>query len=90
MAQKNFIIFLCYKEINNVKKVFQNATINLEKSIKTEKGLKYSRDINFSFQGNNSKYSIYEVISQCIINNLIFNIEIELSDRKNINLSSNL
>lgn len=87
------LIILCYKEINDIKKVFNNAIIKLDRNIKTDKNFKYSEDINFSFQGQNSKYSITEVVRQCIINNLSFDIEIELgdkSDKKIIKLSSSL
>jgi len=51
-------------------------------------GYKYFEDLNISIQGADAKHSILEIIRQCIINKLNFNVEIQLKDNNIINLSN--
>lgn len=82
------LIILCYSEINNIDKILENNIVKIEKNKKNDKGFKYFKDLNISIQGQDAKYSITEVIRQCIINKLDFDINIELKNKNILKLTN--
>lgn len=72
------LIKYCYIEINDVDKIMKNALIQIEKGERCTNGYKYYKELDISIQGADARYSILEIVRQCMINNITFDIEIEL------------
>ena len=82
------LIRLCYKEINNVDKILKNNLVKIEKGERDTCGFKYFKDLDISIQGQDAKCSIKEVIRQCLINEINYDIQIELEDKKVLKLKN--
>jgi hypothetical protein len=75
-----------YKIINNGTKIIKNTTINIQTLKINDRGFYYLKDIGISIQGIDSNKCIYEIINQCINNDIIIEINIELSNTRIINI----
>jgi superfamily II DNA or RNA helicase len=80
------LVILCYKNIENINKIFEDNIINIIRGKKNNQGFKYCDDMDISIQGQDAKNSITEIVRQCILNKLSFDIEIELKNDNIIHL----
>ncbi len=80
------LIKCCYNEINDIDKIIKETQIRIVKEKKEDHGYKYFKDLNISIQNVDANHAILEIVRQCMINNINFDIEIELKKGDIINL----
>jgi superfamily II DNA or RNA helicase len=80
------LIKYLYIKINNIDKIMKDTQIRIVKEKKEDQGYKYFEDFDISIQGVNAKQAILEIVRQCMINNISFDIEIELKKKDVIKL----
>jgi hypothetical protein len=75
-----------YEIIDDGSKIIKNTCLNIKTIRYTDKGFYYLKDLGISVQGVDANKCIYEIINQCIENNINLKINIKLNDNKLINV----
>lgn len=76
-----------YKIINNGTKIIKNSKLNIKTIKKEDEGFYYLDSIGISIQGVDSNKCLFEIINQCIENEIEITMKIKLIDDITINLS---
>ena len=76
-----------YEIIDDGTKIIRNTCLNIKTIRCTDKGFYYLKNLGISVQGVDSNKCIYEIINQCIENNINLKINIKLNDNKLINVN---
>jgi len=64
-----------YNKIDDINIILKDTIMRIEKGERNTNGYKYFKDLNISIQGADVKHSILEIVRQCIINKIDFNIK---------------
>jgi hypothetical protein len=75
-----------YEIIDDGSKIIKNTCLNIKTIRYIDKGFYYLKDLGISVQGVDANKCIYEIINQCIENNINLKINIKLNDNKLINV----
>ena len=75
-----------YEIIDDGTKIIRNTCLNIKTIRCTDKGFYYLKNLGISVQGVDANKCIYEIINQCIENNINLKINIKLNDNKLINV----
>ncbi len=76
-----------YEIIDDGSKIIRNTCLNIKTIRCTDKGFYYLKKIGISVQGVDANKCLYEIINQCIENNINLKINIKLNDNKLINVN---
>lgn len=72
--------------INNGTKIIRNTTLNVKTIKKTDGGFYYLKNLGISIQGVDANTCIFEIVNQCIKNEIKILIEIKLTNKKTLEL----
>jgi len=78
------ILNYVYTKINDGFKIIKNTSINIKTINYKDKGFYYLEDLGISIQGVDANKCIYEIINQCIQNNIKIEIKIKLQNNQNL------
>jgi hypothetical protein len=80
------ILDCIYKLINDGSKIIKNTKLNIKTIKKEDDGFYYFDDIGISIQGVGSNKCLFEIINQCIKNEIKLFMKIKLLDKNTINI----
>jgi hypothetical protein len=75
-----------YEIIDDGSKIIKNTCLNIKTIGCTDKGFYYLKKLGISIQGVDANKCLYEIINQCIENNINLKINIKLNNNKLINV----
>lgn len=64
--------------------IIKKSTLNIKTIKCTEKGFTYYKDLGISVQGVDANKCLYEIVVQCVNNNIKLHIDIQLDNKENI------
>ena len=76
-----------YKLINDGTKIIKNTKLNIKTIKKEDEGFYYLDNIGISVQGIDSNKCLFEIINQCIENEIEISMKIKLIDDTTININ---
>jgi len=76
-----------YKLINDGTKIIKNTKLNIKTIKKEDEGFYYLDNIGISVQGVDSNKCLFEIINQCIENEIELSMKIKLIDEITININ---
>ncbi len=76
-----------YEIIDDGTVIIKNTCLNIKTIRYTDNGFYYLKDLGISVQGVDANKCLYEIINQCIENNINLKINIKLNDNKLINVN---
>jgi hypothetical protein len=81
------ILDYVYKIINNGAKIIKNTKINIRTIKKLDEGFTYNDELGISIQGVDSNKCLYEILHQCIENEINIKLQIKTFDNLIININ---
>lgn len=75
-----------YKLINDGTKIIKKSTLNIKTIRKEDEGFYYLDNIGISIQGTDSNKCLYEILNQCIENEINIKLQIKTFDNLIINI----
>ncbi len=76
-----------YKIIDDGTKIIKNSKLNIKTFQKNDDGFNFLKDIGISYQGVDSNKCLFEIINQCVKNNISLNLKIKLNNQTIINMN---
>ena len=80
------ILKYIYNLINDGTHIIKNTLLNIKTIKKEDEGFYYLQELGISIQGVDSNKCIYEIVNQCIKNNIKIIIDIKLNNNTDIQI----
>lgn len=76
-----------YELIDDGVKIIRNSILNIKTTKRNDSGFTYNEKLGISVQGVDSNKCIYEIMKQCICNDIKLDIKIELANRDVVSIN---